>query len=67
MEHESKNYRRIKLERRAREAIIKFSRHDLTVLNDYQCEEQSEIMSWIHLAITECSKRFDRYKELNTK
>ena len=40
---------------------------DHIALNDYLYEEHNEIMSWIHLVITECSKRLYQNKKLNTK
>ncbi|HEY7696596.1 MAG TPA: hypothetical protein VH797_10920 [Nitrososphaeraceae archaeon] len=53
---ENRNVRRRKLERQARKAIMKFSRHDMHSLTNYSAEEQLEMTAWIHLAISECSK-----------
>ena len=53
---ESKLFRRKKLEREARKAIMKFSKHDAHSLTNYLPEEQNEMTAWIHLAIAECSK-----------
>jgi hypothetical protein len=53
---ENKLFRRKKLERQARKAIMKFSKHDKYYLTNYLPEEQNELTAWIHLAIAECSK-----------
>ena len=53
---ENKLFRRKKLERQARKAIMKFSKHDEDSLSNYLSEEQNELTTWIRLAIAECSK-----------
>jgi len=53
---ENRKFRRKKLERQARKAIMKFSKHDVYSLTNYLAEEQNEMTTWIHLAISECSK-----------
>jgi hypothetical protein len=59
-EIEGKLSRRKKLERQARKAIRKFSKHDSHSLTNYPPEEQNEMTAWIHLAIAECSKLKNR-------
>jgi len=53
---ENRMFRRKKLERQARKAIMKFSKHDLHSLTNYFAEEQNEMTTWIHLAISECNR-----------
>ena len=53
---DSKLFRRKKLERQARKAIMKFSMHDARSLTNYLPEEHNEMTAWIHLALAECSK-----------
>jgi len=60
--NESKMYRRIKLERQARKAIIKFSNDDRHAVIDQFCQERNEVISWINVAISECSKWRNRNK-----
>lgn len=62
-------FRRKKLERQARRAIMKFSKHDVYSVTNYLAEEQNEMTTWIHIAISECSKmkKQDRFHQLNHK
>ena len=60
---ENRVFRRKELERQARrvimkfsKVIMKFSKHDVHSITNYLTEEQNEMMAWIHLAISECSK-----------
>ena len=53
---QNKVFRRKKLERQARRAIMKFSKNDVHSVTNYLAEEQNEMTAWIHLAISECSK-----------
>ena len=53
---EKRMFRRKKLERQARKAIMKFSKHDVHSLTNYFAEDQNEMTTWIHLAISECNK-----------
>jgi hypothetical protein len=53
---ENRVFRRKELERQARRVIMKFSKHDVHSITNYLTEEQNEMMAWIHLAISECSK-----------
>jgi hypothetical protein len=53
---ENRMFRRKKLERQARKAIMKFSKHDVHSLTNRLLEEQNEMIAWMHLAISECSK-----------
>lgn len=57
-EIQSKNkiYRKKSLEKQARKAIMNFSKHNVHSLTNYWAEEQSEMVAWIHLAISECNK-----------
>jgi hypothetical protein len=53
--------RRKKLERQARIAIMKSSKHDVHSLTNRSLEEQNEMIAWMHLAISECSKMRKEY------
>jgi hypothetical protein len=53
---EKRMFRRKKLERQARKAIMKFSKHDVHSLTNYLAEDQNEMTTWIHLAVLECNK-----------
>jgi hypothetical protein len=53
---ENRMFRRKKLERKARKAIMKFSKHDMHSFTNYLPEEPNELTAWITLAIAECSK-----------
>ena len=59
---EKRMFRRKKLERQARKAIMKFSKHDVYSLTNYLAEEHNEMTTWIHLAISECSKIKKEYR-----
>lgn len=53
---ERNTQRRTVFEKQAIKALIKFSKEDRHSLTDYFPEEQNEMMSWINVAISECSK-----------
>ena len=53
---ENNLFRRKKMERQARKAIMRFSKYDHSRINDYSPEEQNEIITWINIAIAECFK-----------
>ena len=65
--NENRKYRRVELERQVKKALIKFSTEDTHILADYFPAEQDELMSWLNIAISECSKRRNQIKVLKTK
>ena len=56
IQSQNKIYRKKSLERQARKIIMKFSKHDVHSFTNYSAEEQNEMTTWIHLAISECNK-----------
>jgi len=64
--NENRMYRRVELERQAIKALIKYSTEETHTLTSYFPDEQNDIISWLNVTISECSKRRNRNKLLKT-
>lgn len=65
--NENRKYRRVEFEKQVKKALIKFSTEDTHILADYFPEGQDELISWLNIAISECSKRRNQIKVLKSK
>lgn len=54
--------KREQYEKKARNAIKKFSKYDIHSITNHQ-EERNEVAAWINLAIAECSKIQKQYPQ----